>query len=296
MDEGKVAEACPKLEESLKLDDAIGTRFQLARCYEHLGRTASAWTLYLDVAAKARSLGQTDREAYARSEAARLKPALSKLTISVPPELRSFDLEVTRNELPVGRGQWDLALPVDPGNYQITVRAPGKKPWSASIEVNAGGASEKLALPMLEDAPLSETPASGAAATPKDTGAERGGLSTLHWVGIGAAGAGVVSLGIGGVFALSAKSKHDDSGCVDGACPNEAALDANEDARSAGNVATVAVVAGGVLVAAGVTLFLVAPPASDEGGGSALANGAGATQVTVAASPAFTGVVLGGAF
>src|SRR4051794_25809493 len=44
-------EACPKFEESLRLDQGIGTQFNLAHCWEKQGRTASAWGMFLDVAA-----------------------------------------------------------------------------------------------------------------------------------------------------------------------------------------------------------------------------------------------------
>ena len=36
---GHYAEACPKFEQSQKLDPAIGTQFNLADCFEHVGRT-----------------------------------------------------------------------------------------------------------------------------------------------------------------------------------------------------------------------------------------------------------------
>ena len=50
---GKYSEACPKFEESLRLDRGIGTKFNLADCWAHSNRTASAWGLFLDVAAEA---------------------------------------------------------------------------------------------------------------------------------------------------------------------------------------------------------------------------------------------------
>lgn len=40
MNAGKYAEACPKLEQSLKLDPGIGGMLWLADCYERAGRTA----------------------------------------------------------------------------------------------------------------------------------------------------------------------------------------------------------------------------------------------------------------
>src|SRR5689334_6286435 len=58
--EGKYEQACPKFEQSLKLDPGLGTKFNLADCYEHLGKTATARTLFLEVAALARQAGQSD--------------------------------------------------------------------------------------------------------------------------------------------------------------------------------------------------------------------------------------------
>ena len=51
---GKYNEACVKLEESQRLDPGTGTMFNLADCYEHVGRTATAWSLYLEVASRMR--------------------------------------------------------------------------------------------------------------------------------------------------------------------------------------------------------------------------------------------------
>src|SRR5438105_15351955 len=57
LNEGKLDEACPKLEASLRRYAGLGTRGKLAECYEKSGRTASAWAMYEQVAALATKAG-----------------------------------------------------------------------------------------------------------------------------------------------------------------------------------------------------------------------------------------------
>jgi len=168
MREGQAVAACPKLEESLKLDPAIGTRYQLAKCYELTSRTASAWTLYLEVAAEARAAGQTAREEFARSEATKLEPALSHLTIIVPDEARVAGLSVTRNGVAVGKGGWGAKLPVDPGRYTIVAQAPGKQAWEGVVDVRGPKGAESIVIPTLADAPVQAAePATGVGRLPQ---------------------------------------------------------------------------------------------------------------------------------
>src|SRR5438067_2494545 len=66
MNENKFAEACPKLEESLRLDPGLGTQFNLADCNEHIGKITTAWAGFLEVAALAKAANQPDRDKLAR--------------------------------------------------------------------------------------------------------------------------------------------------------------------------------------------------------------------------------------
>jgi TolA-binding protein len=50
MQSGDYALACPKFEASNKADPAVGTQMNLAMCWEKLGKTASAWAMYMQVA------------------------------------------------------------------------------------------------------------------------------------------------------------------------------------------------------------------------------------------------------
>ena len=46
---GKFADACAKLEASLKLYSSINTEYHLADCYEKLGKMASAWIDFQEI-------------------------------------------------------------------------------------------------------------------------------------------------------------------------------------------------------------------------------------------------------
>src|SRR5687767_251519 len=78
------SEACPKFEASLRYDPVLGTRLNLATCYERIGKLASAWGLYRESVELARKAGDTRRADYAQKQAAALEPRLPKLAISAP--------------------------------------------------------------------------------------------------------------------------------------------------------------------------------------------------------------------
>ena len=59
---GEFAAACPKFAASQRLEPNGGAGFELADCYERLGRTASAWAEFKSAASAARSAGSKERE------------------------------------------------------------------------------------------------------------------------------------------------------------------------------------------------------------------------------------------
>ena len=67
----KWAEACPKFEASLRYDPVLGTRLNLATCYEHIGKLAKAWGLYRESIDAAKKAGDTKRADYAQKQADR---------------------------------------------------------------------------------------------------------------------------------------------------------------------------------------------------------------------------------
>jgi hypothetical protein len=147
---GNYAEACPQLEESQKLDPALGTVLNLADCYEQQGRIASAWSHFLEAQGMARGTGHLDAEDVARDRAALLATRLSNLIIEVEKSAAATGLRVTRDDAVVGNAQWGMALPTDPGMHVLRATAPGKKSWETTVRLEGDNATATVRIPVLE--------------------------------------------------------------------------------------------------------------------------------------------------
>jgi hypothetical protein len=264
---GKYSDACPKLAESQRLDPGTGTLLNLATCYEKNGQIASAWVTYKGAVTAAQNANEADRAKLARTRAAALEPTLPTLTIVVLPAADRPDLRVTRDGETVGRVAWGTPIPVDPGAHAVQANAPGHKAWQGQAQVVGAGAKVTIEIPALD----ADTQASPAAPTPLTAPAETPAPSTpgstQRVIGLVVAGVGVLGLGAGGVFGVMAKSKNDSvpSQCNGSVC-TATGTSSLDDAKSAATVSTVAFVAGGVAVAAGVILYIIAPRASSSTG------------------------------
>ncbi len=260
---GKVAEACPKLEESLRLDPGIGTMLFLGECWERQGRTASAWAQFKEAESQAEK--QADpRQSIARDRAARLAPELSKLVVDVPRESAIEGLVVTRDGTEIGRALWGRPTPVDPGEHTVRATAPGHVAWESKVTVGKRADTVSASVPLLAAEAVARPPAPTPTPSPMTPPAEqpdgRGG--TQRAIGLGLGVAGLVGAGLGAGFGLSAIAKNNraDAECPGGACSQEG-VTAGDDARQQGNISTIAFVVGGVLLAGGAVLFFTAPRA-----------------------------------
>jgi hypothetical protein len=264
MEAGKYDAACPKLAESQKMAPAIGTRYNLADCQEHVGQTASAWANFLGVAAAAKSAGQASREAAARDRAAKLEPRLSRMAVVVPPAARAPGLEVKRDDETIGAAQWGEALPVDPGAHAVVARAPGKRTYEADVEVVGDASTARVAIPALDDAvtvaappppppPPAECPK--VAAAPAVAAPEPATTKPLGWGLV--IGGGVAVVG-GVVFWLLRDDKVStlDGECVANLCPASATGDIATGKMYSGiSVSLFGVGAVAALAGAGVLLL-----------------------------------------
>lgn len=282
----RYAEACPKLEESQRIDAGIGTLLYLAECYEKTGRTASAWATFREAASAASAAGQADRARQGKARADRLEPNLSKLTVRVAPENKSISgFQVTRSGERVQAPLFDTALPVDPGAQVIEATAPGYETFTRTVTVPPNGERAEILIPAL--VPLagttapdasSATPATAAdganqpvqtqqdAAFMADTGTSSG--SAASTVGIVLMGAGAVGLVVGTVFGLEALNKDKDAKDIcgdDTTCPTKKGEQLSNDAQQAALISTIGFIAGGGALAAGAVLYLTADDGSEAG-------------------------------
>ena len=266
----RFAEACPKLQESQRLDPALGTVLNLADCYEKAQRLASAWTTFVEAQGLAHTAGQAEAERVARERAAKLAPRVSKLLIEVGDPSTAAGLEVRRDNLVVGSAQWGVAIPADGGDHTVTASAPGHKPWETRVRLAMSGATIKVQVPVLVSDP---TPTSSAMASPPaPTGgisapdhAPSGSLGTQKTVAIVTAGVGVVGLAIGTVFGLQSKSKRDealDGHCIGAICNDQTGIDLKNDAIHAGNIATGGFLVGGAGLATAAVLWFTSKSSS----------------------------------
>lgn len=248
MAEGKPAEACPKFEESHRLDPSVGALLNLGRCYEQLGRTASAWVRYKEAATLARSLGQAERETIARDLAKTLEPKLSRVRIEATK--RVDGMRITRNGEEVGVALLGDPLPVDPGKLTIEVTAPSYIRWSTEIEIGKEADLKTVLIPELKADPNAANTGSSSP----------GGLRTAAFV---VAGVGIGALGVGGVFGgLAVKEK----GAADPLCPNKKCNEEGfghiETAQSRAVVSSISLGVGAAAVAASVVMFIVSRPSA----------------------------------
>lgn len=281
MDAGKYAEACPKLEASQKLDPGAGTLLNLASCYEKNGQTASAWVSYTDAATASSASGHADWAAKAKARVDALAPHLPRLVLSM--KTVPDGVEIKRDGKPIALGALNTSLPVDPGEHVIDVAAPGKNPWRSRVTAKADETAQ-VDVPALEDAQ-----ATGGAATPAPAPA-RGGAQRV--LGLVLAGVGVAGVGVGSAFGIDAASKKDVATDPRYCLPvpggpthcNQQGADTLDGARTSATISTIAIVAGGVLVAGGLVLFFTAPKSPAE------------AKTAVRLVPAPGGLVLAGAF
>lgn len=248
--------ACPKLEEAARLvPEGVGVRLQLGECFEGQGKLASAWTTYALAEQLAARAGQRDREALAADRAAKLKPRLATMTVTVPPAIRTLPgLHVSRAGVEIGPAQWEIPLPVDRGEHAIDVRADGKVPFSKKVVVKRDGEKVQVGIgPLLDD---------------PNAGEARPGTDWKLPTGLVLGGFGIAAIGVGAALGGVALDKTNEVEtrrlCDDALVCDAEGIEIRSEARTLANVATGLFVGGGVVLGTGTLFLILSATGSDD--------------------------------
>lgn len=258
-------EACPLFEASLRDDPALGTRLNLATCYEHVGQLARAWDLYHGSIGIAESAGDTERRNFAQEHADALEPRLAGLVISAPARPPA-EFRVTRDGAAIDADALGIAVHVDPGRHEIVASAPGFASFARVVTLVAGK-TETLTIPGL--VPISAQSSEDANAPGNAGDGSTGPIaaaSTRTYIAIGLGAVGVATAGVGLVFGMNARTRLRDAKSICGdqlMCGDDRSYDLGhrliQDARSSATISTVLVAAGGATVIASIVVFLTRP-------------------------------------
>ena len=286
LDDGKTEEACLKLAESQAQDPSSGTLVNLGWCHEIQHKLATAWSVYVSAARLAREQGRPDRAVVADKKATDLEPRLPHLTVTAIAPAAGMQIE--RGDERIGLGLLGSAVPIDPGSYLITARAPGHRPWKTTIDV-AEAESKTVQVPELEaetpvpmEAPDTSLGPSAIAVLPPDGALTAAPQSTSHghtlgWV-IG--GVGVAGLAVGAVAGIASLTSYHDASTL---CPSlsgcsDDAISARNSAESKAWASNIAFGVGLVGVGIGTWILLSGRHAGP------------ATRIAVRATPDATGM------
>jgi hypothetical protein len=207
---------------------------------------------------------QKDAQKEAQTLLDQLEPRIPQLRI-VLSGAPAGGAQVTMDGEAVPPALVDVPHPVNPGQHVLKATATGVA-GETTISV-AEGQTQTTTIQLAPQAGATSPAATGAqVSAPQDLGGAVASdpKKTYRLVSYVGFGVGVIGLGVGTVFALQYGSKENDANDLNDRCrPNgctpqeqQTIKSLDDDANSAGTIATIGLITGGVGLAAGVT-FLV---------------------------------------
>ncbi|HSQ63275.1 MAG TPA: hypothetical protein VLM85_08665 [Polyangiaceae bacterium] len=241
---GDYAAACPKFEESYRLDPAPGTLLNLGDCEENRGQLARAWQHFRRLDDQ---LPPTDvRKPLAAARAHALELRTPKLRIVMT---SSVAATLVRDDVPLGAASLGTKLPVDPGRHVVVVTSAGRRDRRYEISLAAGDDKElwvSVGEPLPRAAFSSGLPFVGGSRSGGGEGSEGGGRRTAAFV---LGGLGFSALVPGAIFAGLALSD----------MTGRPSTDQLREAQAFAIAADVTLGAGVILVGTALVLVLSAP-------------------------------------
>lgn len=132
---GRYQEACDAFEESQALDPQLGTKFNLAQCYEQIGKLATARTMYTEL----RDEDTNEiRKKLTMEALAALEPRVPRIKVvvaSTPPNLVVTARDAKGRGRPIEANADAL---VDAGAYKLIATADGMRDFTSEVEAREG--------------------------------------------------------------------------------------------------------------------------------------------------------------
>ncbi len=251
--QGKVADACKLLEASQRLDPAGGTLLNLSRCYEGLGRFASADAVLERALALATARGRDDAVAFVEGERSRLAPRVDRVVVSAPslPPHAGVELDGRR----LSAKQLASPIPIDPGSHAIVVDATGYVSFRKLFQLEADPATSGRVIDIRVPALTRKAKPAAPAAPPDASG------SWMSGVGWSSMAAGGVALGVGAALGVAAIVTYNDAArrCPARDCSDRDAVDDIDRALTMSGASTGLMIAGALLGGGGLVLVVAAP-------------------------------------
>lgn len=260
----------------------------LARAQEKLGKLVNARENYNRILRE--KYGPESPDAFrqaqtsAQQEASGLDARLASITLKLDGEKGPVTVTMDGEKVPAALV--GLPLPVDPGSHTFVATGANLKSDPVSVTVAQGGKNTLTLIvkpapgtvdpdappPVAAAAPsASVTPGAATQAPPGTESAPAAGNSGMKIGGYVALGVGVVGVGVGTLFLLSAEGKKSDGDKLcngpDGACPlsqKEKIDSLGNDYKSAGTLSVVGYGVGAAGLIAGVTLLVLSGSSHSE--------------------------------
>lgn len=139
--EGRLAEACAKLEQSQRLEPRLGTKLNVAFCQEQLGKLATAWRSFQEAASLARGAADSEREQFARSRVAALEPRVPRLLVRVATGAGANPPMILLDGVPLSDADEGEPLLLDPGVHVVVAWRGSNEYWRTTVTL---GESEHM--------------------------------------------------------------------------------------------------------------------------------------------------------
>lgn len=240
-------------------------RFHIAWCEEKLGKLVTALGGYELAMAEADEVGP-DFRAEVSAKVEDLKARIPKLVIERGRGAEAAAIEL--DGVALGSNYIGVEFPVDPGPHNIAAKAPGREPFSTTIEI---AEREKKVVPVVLQPLATEQPDPASSEAPAgiaehDARAPASGNKVVPLVVGGAGAALLVASGVLFVMRQGKVSDIEDlcGGRSDGTCPvapdevEDQRREYNglrDDANTYGTLGWTALIAGAVGVGVGTTLY-----------------------------------------